>query len=40
MSNFNKLKTSSYCVGSRHYSSTNNIRGVVRAKGTKMLMGN
>ena len=37
MSNFNKFKTYSYCVGGRHYSGTNNIRGVVTAKGTKML---
>ena len=39
MSNFNKLKTNSYSVGGRHYSSTNNIRGVVSARGTKMLKG-
>ena len=37
MSNFNKFKTNSYCVGGRHYSGTNNIRGVVTAKGTKTL---
>ena len=35
-----KFKTNSYCVGGRHYSGTNNIRGVVSAKGTKMLKGN
>ena len=29
MSNFNKFKTNSYCVGGRHYSGTNNIRGVL-----------
>ena len=40
MSSFNKFKTNSYCVGGRHYSGTNNIRGVVSAKGTKMLKGN
>ena len=40
MSNFNKFKTNSYCVGGRHYSRTNNIRGVVTSKGTKMLKGN
>ena len=37
MSNFNKFKTYSYCVGGRHYGGSNNIRGVVTAKGTKML---
>ena len=37
MSLLNKLKTNSYCVGGRHYSGTNNIRGVISAKGTKML---
>ena len=40
MSNFSKFKTNSYCVGGRSYSGTNNIRGVVKAKGTKMLKGN
>ena len=40
MSNFNKFKTNSYCIGGRHYSGTNNIRGVVTSKGTKMLRGN
>ena len=40
MSNFNKFKTNSYCVGGRHYSGTNNIRGVVTAKGTKILKRN
>ena len=40
MSSFNKFKTNSYCVGGRHYSGTNNIRGDVIAKGTKMLKRN
>ena len=40
MSLLNKFKTNSYCVGGRHYSGTNNIRGVTSAKGTKMLKGN
>ena len=40
MSSFNKFKTISYCVGGRHYSGTNNIRGVISTKGTKMLKGN
>ena len=40
MSSFNKFKTNSYCVGGRNYSVTNNIRGVVSAKGTKMLKSN
>ena len=40
MSSFNKFKTNSYSVGGRHYSGTHNIRGVVSAKGTKMLKGN
>ena len=37
MSNFNKFKTNSYCVGGRHYSSTIYIQGVITTKGTKML---
>ena len=37
MSFLNKFKTNSYYVGGRHYSGTNNIRGFVLAKGTKML---
>ena len=37
MSSFNKFKTNSYCIGGRHYSGINNVRGVVSAKGTKML---
>ena len=37
MSNSNKFKINSYCVGGRHYSGTNNIRGVVTSKRTKML---
>ena len=32
-----KLKTKSYCVGGRHYSGTNNIRGFITSKGTKIL---
>ena len=28
MSLLNKFKTNSYCVGGRHHSGTNNIRGV------------
>ena len=40
MSNFYKFKNNSNCVGGRHYSGTKNIRGVVTAKGTKMLKGN
>ena len=40
MSSFNKFKTNSYCVGGRHYSGTNNKRGVISANGTKMLKGN
>ena len=40
MSNFKKFKTISFCVGSRHYSGTNNIRGFITSKGTKMLKGN
>ena len=40
MSLLNKFKTNSNCVGGRHYSGTNNIRGFVSAKGTKMSKGN
>ena len=40
MSLLNKFKTNSYCVGGRHYSVTNNIRGFITSKGTKMLKGN
>ena len=40
MCSFNKFKTNSYCVDGRHYSGTNDIRGVFSAKGTKMLKGN
>ena len=36
----NRFKTNSYCVGGRHYSGTNNIRGFITSKGTKMLKGN
>ena len=39
MSNFNKFKTNSYCVVCKHYSGTNNIQGVVTAKGTKIRRG-
>ena len=39
MSLLNKFKTNSYCVGGRHYSCTNNIRGAITSKGTKMLRG-
>ena len=42
MSLLNKFKTNSYCVGGRHYSGTNNIRGFngepasqITSKGTK-----
>ena len=35
-----KIKTDSYCVGGRHYSGTNNIRGFITSKGTKILKGN
>ena len=40
MSLLNKFKTDSYCVGGRNYSGTNNIRGFITSKGTKMLKGN
>ena len=40
MSLLNKFKTNSYCVGGRHYSGTNDIRGFITSKGTKMLKGN
>ena len=40
MSSFNKFKTHSHCVGGRHYGGTNNKKGVISAKGTKMLKGN
>ena len=39
MSLLYKFKANSFCVGGRHYSGTNNIRGVISAKGTKMLRG-
>ena len=35
MSLLNKFKTNSYCVGGRHYSGTNNIRGAITPKGIK-----
>ena len=37
MSLLNKFKAILYCVGGRHYSGTNNIRGFITSKGTKML---
>ena len=37
MSLLNKFKTNSYCVGGRDYSGTNDIRGFITSKGTKML---
>ena len=40
MSLLQKFKTNSYCVGGRHYSGTNNIRGFITSKSTKMLKGN
>ena len=40
MSRLQKFKTNSYCVGGRHFSGTNNIRGFTTSKGTKMLKGN
>ena len=40
MSLLQKFKTNSYCVCGRHYSGTNNIRGFITSKGTKMLNGN
>ena len=40
MSLLNKFKTNKYCVGGRHYSVTNNIKGFITSKGTKMLKGN
>ena len=47
MSLLQKFKTISYCVGGRHYSGTNNIRGFIgepasriTSNGTKMLKGN
>ena len=39
MSLLNKFNNS-YSVGGRHYSGTNNIRGFITSKGTKMLKGN
>ena len=40
MSFLQKFKTNSYCVGGRHYSGTNNIRGFITSNGNKMLNGN
>ena len=40
MSLLNKFKTNLDCVGGRHYSGTNNIRGAITSKGTEMLKGN
>ena len=39
MSSFSKFKTNSNCVGGRHYSGSNKIRGVVTSKVTKILKG-
>ena len=39
MSLLNKFKINSFCVGGRHSSGTNNIRGFNTSKGTKMLKG-
>ena len=39
MSLLNKFKTNSYCVGGGQYSGTDNIRGFITSKGTKMLKG-
>ena len=36
MTDFNKFKTNSNCVGGRHYSGTNNIRVFITSKVTKM----
>ena len=35
-----KFKTNSYCVGGRHCSGTNNIRGFITSKSNKILKGN
>ena len=40
MSLLNKFKSKPYCVGGRHHRCTNNIRGLITSKGTKMLKGN
>ena len=40
MSLLNKFKSNSYCVGGRHYSSTNNKSRAITSKGIKMLKGN
>ena len=40
MSNFSKFETNFHCVGGRHYSGNNIIRGILTSKGTKMLKGN
>ena len=37
MSNFNKFKTNSYCVGGTHCTVTNNIRGFITSKGTQTI---
>ena len=39
MSLLQKFKTNSNCVGGRHYSGTNNIRGFITSKSTKMSKG-
>ena len=40
MSHLQKFQTNSYSAGGRHYNGTNNIRGFVSTKSTKMLKGN
>ena len=40
MSLLDKFKTNSYCVGGRHYSGINNIRGFITSKGTRIVKGN
>ena len=40
MSLLQKFKTNSYCVGGRNYRGTNNMRGFITSKCTKMLKGN
>ena len=39
MSNLNKFKNNSYCVDGSYYIGTINIKGVVKAKGTKNVNG-
>ena len=40
MSLLEKFETNLNCVGGRHYSGNNNIRGFITSKGTKMLKRN